>query len=120
MLFVWNVAPFIAVTNLYTTGSVLGSTSLNIHETSIVIQAFKHDKSNSVSQLIKSKLRDLQKLLKYFNETATSAFNLLVLTGVFPVIFVLYLKDLLVVVLFLFIILSSLSVSSVESFTSSL
>ena len=57
-------------------------------------------------QLIKGKLRHLQKLLKYFNGTTTSAFNVLLSAGVL-LIFVLYLKDLLVL-LFILLLLASL------------
>ena len=32
-----------------------------------ILQFLEHDKLSSISQLIKCKLRDLQKLLKYFN-----------------------------------------------------
>ena len=38
-------------------------------------QSFAHDKSSSTSQLIKGKLSDLQKLLRYLNEIVTSMFN---------------------------------------------
>ena len=101
-------------------GWAFWSAALNVLDTSVTIHYFDHDNSISISQLFKGKSRDLQKLLKYFNGPKTSAFNLLVLTGVFPVIFVFYLKDLLVAVLVLFIVLSLLSVSSAESFISSL
>ena len=53
------------------------------------------DKSISISQLISGKSRDLQKLVKYFNGTATSAFNVLLLFGVLPINFFLYSKYLL-------------------------
>ena len=61
-----------------------------------------HGKLSSISHLINDKSRDLQKLLKYFNGTTTAAFNLLSLLSVLPIIFVLYLKDLLVTVSLLF------------------
>ena len=38
-------------------------------------QSFAHDKSSSTSQLIKGKLSDLQKLLRYLNEIVTSMLN---------------------------------------------
>ena len=66
-------------------------------------QYLDHDKSSSISQLIKEKSRDLQKLLRYFNGTTISASNI-VSFGVLPIIFVLYSKHLLAVVLLLFII----------------
>ena len=68
------------------------------------MQYLDNDKSSSISKLINGKSRDLQKLFKCFNGTATSAFNLLSLSGVLPVIFVLYLKDLLITILFLLIL----------------
>ena len=68
------------------------------------MQYLDNDKSSSISKLINDKSRDLQKLFKCFNGTTTSAFNLLSLSGVLPVIFVLYLKDLLITILFLFIL----------------
>ena len=59
---------------------------------------FNHDKSSSILQLLKDKLRDLRKLLKYINGTTTSVSKVLILIGVLPIIFALYLKDLLVFV----------------------
>ena len=44
-------------------------------------------------------IRNLRKILKYFNETRTSLSNVLLSAGVFPIIVVIYSKDLLVVVL---------------------
>ena len=67
-------------------------------------QYFDHGQSSSISQLIKSKSKDLEELLKHFNGTATSAFNLLLLFAVLPISFVSYSEDLLVVVLLLFIL----------------
>ena len=37
-----------------------------------ITQFFDHAKSSSIPQLIKDKLRDLQILSKYFNETTTT------------------------------------------------
>ena len=51
-----------------------------------IINSFEHDKSNSISQLINEKSRDLQKLFQYFNGTTTSASNILLLFGVLPII----------------------------------
>ena len=62
-----------------------------------IIQFFDLGKSSSISHLINGKSKDLQNLLKYFNVATTSVSN--VLPGVLPIIFVLYPKDLLVVVL---------------------
>ena len=52
-----------------------------------IIHYFEHDKSSSISQLINSKSRDLQKLLRYFNGTTTSTSNMLLSFGVLPIIF---------------------------------
>ena len=73
---------------------------LDVYE---ITQYLYHDKSSSVSQLINGKSRDFQKLLKYFNGTTTSAFNLLSQSGVLPII-CLKLESLLVTVLLLFIL----------------
>ena len=80
-----------------------------------IIHSFDNDKSSSISQLINGKSRDLQKLLKYFNRATTSASNILLSSGVVPINFVLYSKDLLVFVLLLFILL----LAALFSFTSS-
>ena len=52
-----------------------------------IIHSFEHDKSSSISQLINSKSRDLQKLLKYFNGTTTSTSHILLSFCVLPIIF---------------------------------
>ena len=65
-------------------------------------------KIKDTSQLINSMLKPLQKLLKCFNGTTILAFVIvLLLFGVFPVILVLYLKD-------LEFLMSSLSGSSLQ------
>ena len=58
-----------------------------------VMQFFDHDKSSSISQSVKGKSRELQKLLKYFNETTTYLSNVLLSIGLLPIILVLYSKD---------------------------
>ena len=78
---------------------------------------FDHEKSSSVSQLLNRKWRDLQKLLKCFNETTVFASNVL-LSGALPITFVLSSKDLVVIYLLLFVLLS-LSLISLASFASS-
>ena len=78
---------------------------------------FDHEKSSSVSQLLNSKWRDFQKLLKYFNETTAFASNVL-LSGALHITFVLSSKDLVVIYL-LFFVLLSLSLISLASFASS-
>ena len=83
---------------LYTTGSAFGSTAINVLDISVIIQFLSNLNSSSISQLINGKSRDLPKLLNYFKGTTISAFNLLALSGVLPIIFVLYLRDLLAVV----------------------
>ena len=73
-----------------------------------------------ISQLINGKSRYLQKLLKFFNGTATSTFNVLLSFGVLPINFVLYSNDLLAIVLLLFILLPATLFSFGSSFTFSL
>ena len=68
------------------------------------MQSSKHDKSSSILQLLKNKSKDLQKLITYFNRTINSATNVFQLAGVLRDTFALCLKDLLVVVLLLFIL----------------
>ena len=63
-----------------------------VTDISDIIHSFDHGKSSSISQLINKKSRDLQKVLKYFNETTTSASNILLLFGFLPINFVLYSK----------------------------
>ena len=73
-----------------------------------------------ISQLINGKSRYLQKLLKFFNGTTTSTFNVLLSFGVLPINFVLYSNDLLAIVLLLFILLPATLFSFGSSFTLSL
>ena len=61
-----------------------------------IMLSFNHDKSISISDLVNGELRCLQKLLKYFNGTSSSAFNVLLSFGMLPINFVLYSKDILV------------------------
>ena len=49
-----------------------------------------------ISQLIKSKMRNLQILVKCFGGTTTFASNLLLLSDILPVVLVFYSKDLLI------------------------
>ena len=55
-----------------------------------VTQSSDHAELSSVSQLIKGKSGNLQKLLKYFNEITTFVFNALLSVAASSVIFVLY------------------------------
>ena len=72
--------------------------------TSDIIHSFDHEKSGSISQLINCKSVNLQKLLNYANGTNLSGFNVLLSFGVLPINFVLFSKDLLVIVLLLFVL----------------
>ena len=62
-----------------------------------IIQLHNHHKSRSISELIRGKLKDLQKLLKYINGITTFVSNALLSTGVLPIILALYLTDLFVI-----------------------
>ena len=68
------------------------------------MHSFDHDKSSSVLQLISGLSIDLQKLLKYFNGTTTSASSILLSPNVLPINFAFYSKDLLLIVLLSFIL----------------
>ena len=117
MLFIWNDAPVARVASTAEIGGLAGTAG--VLDISDMIQYVDYGKSSSISQLIKARSRDLQKLVKYLNGIATSATNILLSFGVLPIIFVLYSKDLLVVVLLLFILkLFASSFSSAESFIS--
>ena len=87
---------------------------LGVIHISDVIHSFDHDRSNSISQLINDKLRNLKKLFKYFNETATSPLNIVLLFGVLPINSVIYSKDLLVVILLLFVLIQAVLFSFVH------
>ena len=78
-------------------------TTLGVIDISDIIHSFDHNKSIFISKLINGKSRNLQKLLKYLNGTTTSAFNALLSFGMLPSDFFLYSKDLLVIVLSLFV-----------------
>ena len=66
------------------------------------MQSFEHDKSNSISHLIKSKSRYLQKLSRNFNETKTSVSKSSLLAGILSIVFALHSKDLVISYLVLF------------------
>ena len=59
----------------------------------VITQVDEHVNIKLTSQLIKDISRVLQKLLKYFNGTIISTYFSLPEAGVFPVIFILDLKD---------------------------
>ena len=83
-MFIWNAAPVVAAYTSYTTGATFESVALNALGTSDITQYFDH--AGSVSQLIKGKSRDYQKLFKHYNGTTTSAFNLLSLFDNFHIL----------------------------------
>ena len=60
---------------------------------SLMTQCLDHVKMRLTSKLINGISRVLQKLLTYFNGTIVSATFVLPLSGVFPVIFILYLNN---------------------------
>ena len=98
--FIRNIVLVVSTAATSRTGglaSVLTGTA-DITDIPDITHSLDHDKSSSISQLMTGKSRDLQKLLKYFKGTATSAFNILLSSGVLPLNFVLYSKDFLVTV----------------------
>lgn len=75
-----------SVTDELSGGSAKTSTWFNIMN---IKQSFDHTESSFISQLIKVKSRDLQKLLKKcFNGTTISLSNVLLSVGVLLIIFV--------------------------------
>ena len=119
---IWNV---ILVVCIAATSPASGLASgnggiLGIIDISDIIHSFDHDKSISISQIVNGKSRDLQKLPKYYNGTTISASNILSLFDVLPINFVPYSKDLLPIVLLLFILLLVGLFSLASSFTLSL
>ena len=105
-LITWNITPVVCVAVLTWAGGLAFGLAVTgaVLDISEFMQFRDHDKSGSISQLINGKSRHHQKLLKYFNGTTTSVSKLLLWTGVFPILFVLYSENLLVVVLSLFIL----------------
>ena len=105
MLFIWNVSPAVCVdwTRLVSELQAELAGALGVFGISEIMQP--SSKSKSVSQLIKGKSRDFQKLLKYFNGTATFVSTVLYYyLNILPISFVLYSKDLVVFFLLLFIL----------------
>ena len=82
----WNVAPVVCIAATAATVGLAGI--LGVINNPDIIHSFGHDKSSSITQLINGKSRDLQKLLKYLNETI-SVCNISLLFCVFPIIYVL-------------------------------
>ena len=72
-LFIWNIELVVVAASLDGVGRL--EPGLPASSGVLVISDVKHFlahlKWSSISQLIKGKLRDLQKLLKYFNGSAT-------------------------------------------------
>ena len=119
VLFIWIVPPVVNVAA--TTGAAVLAATGALFKAWVIIQFLDHSKSSSLLFLIKSKSRDLQKLLKYFNGITTYMSNLF-LSAVVPAgIFVFYSKDLTVVFFSLFTLkLLSALVPLASSLTSSL
>ena len=61
-MFIWNVAPTVSVASTAVTGGLAGTAG--VFDILDIMQSLDHHKSSSISQLIKCKSRDLQKLLK--------------------------------------------------------
>ena len=74
VLIIWHIAP-VVVAGLARLGELAAGLAAiaGVLDNSDIMESLDHDKSSSILQLIKGKLRDHQKLLKYFNETTTSA-----------------------------------------------
>ena len=74
-----NVVPVVCLAYLSGMGGLAFGLPgiLGVIDISDIIHSFDHEKSSSVSQLINGKSRDFTKLFKYFNETKTSASNIL-------------------------------------------
>ena len=104
VLFISNVASVADPSGRYAVGGLAARSAgtSELFKISDITQSPDHTKPSSVLQLIKSTSGNFQKLLKHFSETTTFVFNTLLLAAVPPVVFVLYSKDLLFVVLLLF------------------
>ena len=78
-MFIWNVAPVVCIAATAGTVGLVFEFPANAGLIDIldIIHPFDHDNSSSVLQLIVGKLRNLQKLLKYFNGTTTSTATLM-------------------------------------------
>ena len=66
-LFLRNVASVFHIADSTGTAELVSGfpTTSSVYDVSKIAQFFDHDKSSSISQLIRSKLRDLPKLLGY-------------------------------------------------------
>ena len=90
VLFIWNVAPAVYISATVRTGKFASQLpdTLGVINISDTMHSFYHDKSSSISQLINGKSGNLRTLLKCFNGTTTSAFNVLLSFGDVPINFV--------------------------------
>ena len=104
MIYIWNNVLAVDAAGAFAmSAAAVGLASISgMLNTSDILQFFDHHNLSFSSQLINSKSRDLQTLLRYFNKTTTYASNVLLLIVVFPIIFVLHSKYLHVVVFALF------------------
>lgn len=82
VLFIWNNVIVVDVAGACTIiGTVAVLATISSVLISDIIKLFDHDRWCLISQLIKGKSIDFQKLLKYINETITSVYNVLILIG---------------------------------------
>ena len=104
MLSILNVASVVDVAGSVGVGVTASgvATTAAVIDISDIMRSFYQYKLSSISQFIKDKSRDLQKLLENFNRSTISVVNVLLPAGVLLIIFVLYSKDLLAVVVLLF------------------
>ena len=70
VLFIWDVGPVVSVAAVAGLGILTTTTS--VLDISDIMKSFDHDKLSSISQLLRGKLKNLPKLLKYFNGATTS------------------------------------------------
>ena len=91
-LLIWNAAAVVCIADTSLTDESASSSPgiLGIVGISEILHSLDQNESSSFKQLINGKSRDLQKLLKYFNGTTTSASNVLLSSGVLPINFALY------------------------------
>ena len=117
-IFIWNVAPIVYIAATSGTGGLAfrWQDTAAVIDISDIIHSFDYDKSSSASRFIKGKSRNHKKLLKYFYGATTSGFKVSLSSAGLPVIFFSYSKDLLVIVLLLFILLR-LAFSIASSFS---
>ena len=80
-LFLRNVASVFYIADSTGTAELVSGfpATSSVYDISKITQFFHHDKSSSISQLVRSKLGDLRKLLGYFNETTTFVLRVLLL-----------------------------------------